>query len=71
MDFTRESFSSLYFRLSYVEFASRPLVIGLSNTRGERYWSVFLGALTLGFLAIALFLLALRFISHAKAKAFA
>jgi hypothetical protein len=32
---------------------------------------VFLGALTLGFLAIALFLLALRFISYAKAKAFA
>jgi Dolichyl-phosphate-mannose-protein mannosyltransferase len=40
------------------------------GSRGARYWSVFLGALTLGFLAIALFLLALRFISYAKAKAF-
>jgi len=40
------------------------------GSRGARYWSVFLGALTLGFLAIALLLLALHFISYAKAKAF-
>jgi hypothetical protein len=39
-------------------------------SRGARYWGAFLGALALGFAAIALLLLALHFVSYAKAKAF-
>jgi hypothetical protein len=40
------------------------------ESRRTRYWGAFLAALALGFLAVALLLLALHFISYAKTKAF-
>jgi hypothetical protein len=40
-----------------------------AGSTGARYWNVFLGALTLGSLAITLLLLALHFIPYAKTKA--